>query len=281
MSEITYEFKPLSFFLTSFIITWVALWLGVIGNNYNWEISVWVFRIIAGISPLFSAIMMIALSKKAELCKDYVSRIFSFKRFKSTTLPFLFLIIPLIAVISIALSLVFGGKITQFKFNDRFTSGPFLFAIFIFIFGPLPEELGWVGYGIDGLRRKLNLITSSLVFGVFWCLWHLPLFYLKGTYQYELRGDILGIIGFFIALIPIAVITQWLYYKNNRSILSAVLFHFMVNFIGELMLMEESTKFIQAILLFVLAAYIVIKDKEFFFKKVYISNFNSLEFKID
>lgn len=239
MSELSNEFKPLRFFLMSISITWIALWIGVIGNQYNWEISSWVFRIIAGISPMFSAIVIIVVSMKAELCRDYLSRLFDIKRLKSSTLPFLFLIISLTAAIAIAISLIYG------------------------------------------LRNRFNLITSSFMFGIYWCLWHLPLFFLEGTYQYELRGDILGIIGFFLALIPVAIITQWLYYKNNRSILSAVLFHFMVNFIGVLMMMDESTKFIQALLMAALAAFIVSRDKKFFLEKNYVSEFKSLEFKID
>ncbi len=53
----------------------------------------------------------------------------------------------------------------------------------LLILGPLSEELGW-GYALDRLQTRWDALTSSLILGVIWSLWHLPLFYIVGTSQY-------------------------------------------------------------------------------------------------
>ena len=49
--------------------------------------------------------------------------------------------------------------------------------------GPLSEEFGWRGYAQPRLRLLLSPGKTSLVLGVAWGVWHLPLFLLTGTSQ--------------------------------------------------------------------------------------------------
>jgi membrane protease YdiL (CAAX protease family) len=41
--------------------------------------------------------------------------------------------------------------------------------------GPLGEEIGWRGFALPRLQRRLNPMNSALVLGFFWANWHLPL----------------------------------------------------------------------------------------------------------
>lgn len=61
-------------------------------------------------------------------------------------------------------------------------------SVFWLFFGPAPEELGWRGYALDGLQARMNALFASLILGVVWSLWHLPLFFIKGTWQAEQVG---------------------------------------------------------------------------------------------
>jgi membrane protease YdiL (CAAX protease family) len=51
------------------------------------------------------------------------------------------------------------------------------------VIAPVLEELGWHSYGTDCLRSKMNLFKTSLVFGLFWGIWHMPLGSIRDYYQ--------------------------------------------------------------------------------------------------
>ena len=62
-----------------------------------------------------------------------------------------------------------------------------------------------------------------MLFAVLWCAWHAPLVLIPGTYQnaVEMPNKIF-IANFFISVIPAAIIANWFYYKNDRSITVAI-----------------------------------------------------------
>jgi uncharacterized protein len=129
----------------------------------------------------------------------------------------------------------------------------FPFAIFILFFGPVPEEIGWRGYGLDSLALKFGGLIASLILGFVWGLWHVPLFLIEG---YPLAGytdEPLRLISFFLYLFPKSILYTYVYYMNNRSILSAILLHFTVNLVGQIIEIDLFTEYV-AILLFTILA---------------------------
>ena len=136
------------------------------------------------------------------------------------------------------------------------------------LLAPTLEELGWRGYGVDSLRSPhFNLFISTLLFAALWALWHLPLFFIKGYYHYELRNlNIVYVINFFISILPAAILLNWVYYRNDRSILIVIVAHAVLNIFSIIFKTEQFTKCLVTLLLCAVSTVVVLKDKDFFFK---------------
>ena len=136
------------------------------------------------------------------------------------------------------------------------------------IIAPIVEELAWHSYGNDCLRNRLNLFQTSLLFGAFWGVWHIPLSTLRNYYQSNLieTGWIYGV-NFLVSIIPYVLLMNWLYYKTGRNNLIAIVFHITAGYFYEIFATHPDSKIIQTILLLILATVIVLKEKNFFFQR--------------
>lgn len=117
---------------------------------------------------------------------------------------------------------------TYFSGLDNLESVAF-FLIFMLLGGPLAEELGWRGYILDPLQEKWGKFRGSMILGFVWLVWHLPLFFIEGTSQYQ-KGFGISFWSWALQIMVLSVIFTWMYNHTHRSILAAVLLHFMANF---------------------------------------------------
>ncbi len=111
--------------------------------------------------------------------------------------------------------------------------GPGLFLLVGLIIGGL-EEPGWRGYAQEGLQRRMPVVVASLVVGIFWAAWHLPLFFITGTYQAGLGVGTLAFWAFNIGAVVGCPVYAWLYNAAGRVTLAAVLYHGLSNLVREL-----------------------------------------------
>jgi membrane protease YdiL (CAAX protease family) len=86
------------------------------------------------------------------------------------------------------------------------------------------EEVGWRGYALPRLSTRMGLGPASLLLGIIWATWHLPLFY---YFNGDTRGQ--SFLLYLMQVVPISVTMAWLYWKTNRSLLLVMLFHAAVN----------------------------------------------------
>lgn len=63
--------------------------------------------------------------------------------------------------------------------------------VFLLIYIGLGEEIGWTGLALPRFQESLGSLGGSMVVGVLWALWHLPLFFMPGSSQYGI-----SLIGF-------------------------------------------------------------------------------------
>jgi hypothetical protein len=97
----------------------------------------------------------------------------------------------------------------------------------LLLMGGVWEEPGWTGYAFRRMQerfphRKYPVLEASLLLGLLWGIWHLPLF-LYGTLPWY---DI------FISIPAIRVIFSWLYLQTNGSVPAIMLTHYTSNVLG-------------------------------------------------
>ena len=113
---------------------------------------------------------------------------------------------------------------------QRGVSGLMSFPIVLVVGGPLLEEYGWRGFALDRLQSRWNGLVSSLILGVIWSIWHLPLFLITGTTQNLLLNRLpVASMLFFVTVIFLSITFTWFYNNTERSVLGAILLHTMWN----------------------------------------------------
>lgn len=259
--EISQAANPWWFFVLALGISWF-FWLWVILFDWNvWTFPAILFGAFGLFGPAFAEIMLIFRTRDKEQWQDYWQRVFDIRRIGKKWHLVIWLTFPAISAIVILLSVLTGWSSPEFETAKDLLSEPWRilpFVIFVLIFGPVPEELGWRGYALDGLQARYNALVSSLVLGAIWALWHVPLFFMHGTFQHDrLRFGTPGFWSYMYGPVVISILFTWIYNNTNRSTLSAILFHFMANFTGELMPLTEQGRLYSTLLLTAVSAIVV------------------------
>lgn len=166
-----------------------------------------------------------------------------------------------------AISLLFGYSPDQFLLRGGFTFSAGLLPVWVTLLGAaLFEEVAWHSYGTDALVTRMRVFTASMLFTVIWALWHLPLAFIDGYYHSEVvETGWLHTLNFPLSMIAFVLIMNWLYFRTGRSILITVIFHATANVVNEIFMTHEDTKIIQTALLLIVAAIVVVRDRDLFF----------------
>ena len=96
-------------------------------------------------------------------------------------------------------------------------------------FGQSGEELGWRGYALPRLAARIGLGAASVVIGVIWAAWHLPLFFISGI---ETTGQSFPLYALGVTALSVAI--AWLYANTNGSLFLTMLMHSAINNIKDI-----------------------------------------------
>ncbi len=135
---------------------------------------------------------------------------------------------PLFYVAADAIYLGLGRAFSPEPVRLLVEAGPaivlILLAFFVLAFA---EEIGWRGYLLPRLQARMGALTASLLLGVIWFGWHIPLLLQGGPpdWSIPLRG---------VFIISGAVIYTWLFNNTGGSVLAVSLFHAGTNIWGRL-----------------------------------------------
>lgn len=127
-----------------------------------------------------------------------------------------------------ALSLIFLYSLLGGHFDCRQFLIQLPTLLPLIILGPLSEEFGWRGFALKRLLTRLHPVSASLIIGIIWSLWHLPLFYMTGTSQHEFQ---LPFLSFFITVTASSFIYTYLFIRTGQSLFSAVFFHWIYTYV--------------------------------------------------
>jgi membrane protease YdiL (CAAX protease family) len=226
---------------------------------------------ILGLIGLFGPMVVTSwlASRDPALRRDILGRIIDFKSLKPKYLFLSCFLMPASILLAQAISLLFGYSPSQFIITGHFTFSSGIFPVwFLLIIAPIIEELAWHSYGTDCLRSRMNLFKTSILFGAFWGVWHIPLSTIRDYYQSNLiaTGWIHGV-NFLVSIFPYVLLMNWLYYKAKRNILIAILFHISAVYFNEIFDTHPDSKIIQTGLLIILATILILREKDFFFTR--------------
>jgi hypothetical protein len=104
------------------------------------------------------------------------------------------------------------------------------FAHNLLLGGSLGEEIGWRGFLLPALLRRMGPLAASVVLGVVWGLWHLPIDLAVG---FGLHGIGAVVARVFFA-VPLSVLFTWFFLRSGGSMLVALLLHTSINVMGDL-----------------------------------------------
>lgn len=221
--------NPWFFFLATYLWSWsvwaIAYFMGVCGESGG---IIGPSLILLGLaSPMFTGIAFLYLGKNKNKQRDYWARVVNPRLISGKWFLAIFGLMPLLTLVSGLLS----GHLKTYELSTLLSSINLTMLVTLIV--PVVEELGWRGYVLDLLQERFNALTASIILGALWGFWHLPTFFLNG---------VLGSVGIFslpfwlymINIVLLTVLYTWIYNNNNGSILSAILFHIVLEVLANL-----------------------------------------------
>lgn len=199
-------------FATSWII-WGSLALLTQLNilKFGNAISMLLF-ILGGITP---AICEIWLKKKYSTKEEFKSFIFNVKNPKHPVSWYI-----------LAIGLAFAACFLPTLWGGATMENPMYLALLelpIMIIGGGLEEIGWRGFLQPTLQKRWSPFTSTIIVGVIWAVWHLPLWFVIGSNQMNMN-----FLWFSLTALALSLLLT-IIYLSTKSIFICIIFHTLIN----------------------------------------------------
>lgn len=212
-----------TFFIIVILVTWL-LWLPSVLSTLGFAVPTFLL-IIAMMASFTPSIVGLLLHKKylgkAAFRQDMNKRLkFDFSKWWLIAIPVFFLIIGGLSYYLTHL-LDSGFEPTN---TVPLLMTPLVFLQIFFIGGALGEEFGWRGFAYPRIVLVMSPMLGTLIIGMIWSLWHLPLFFMEGTVQSNIP-----IWQFMLQNTLIAYFYTWLYTKVKGNLWLMIYLHAVAN----------------------------------------------------
>ena len=220
-----------TYFGLTYAISW-AIWLGLILGSLHIQTPAGaVLNVVAIAGPSIAALVLATVSGRSELRCLLAG--FSLSRWSGrwTVVALVLPLAMMMAAIAVSIA-AFGAPSPGLTLS---LAGVMLFEFVrvLFLGGPVEEELGWRGFALPRLQQHRNALDASILLGLVWGFWHLPLYFVLGTGQSEMlragASPAFAIGGFIGWTIGLSVLFTWLFNQTGGSLIVVILFHASVN----------------------------------------------------
>ena len=214
------------FYILAFAISWLGLIPGVLGSRGIAPFEspfVQILGILFSIGPALAAVIMSQVMQGKTGVQNLLKGLLKWR---------VNLVWYLVAVLGPVVIFVAGQVLTKLMgltgAPAAIPSNPLLFfvAVLTVILSNTSEEIGWRGFALPHLQKRHNALSATLIVGLLWSLWHLPLVLLTGNPMAQ------SPLIWFISIVASAFIYTWLYNSTQGSILLVALFHGALNIFG-------------------------------------------------
>jgi len=215
----TYMLLP--FFFLAFLVAWsLFITASLLSDNGQLSATSQLLIFLGAISPGPVAILITAMTQGGEGVRLLINKI----SFKSTAAMWYVFALTFIAVIKLLAALVY---FLLYDSWPQFGTTPWyamLVALPISTLTQAGEEIGWRGYALPLMSKRFGLALSSVILGIIWAAWHLPLFYFEAADTYNPSFPL-----YLLQVTGLSVIMAWLLWKVNGNLLPLMVFHAAIN----------------------------------------------------
>lgn len=214
----------LCYFFLAFLLSWIG-WGMNLAYAMRWvAFRSLIFTLLGGLGPAIAAILLTWILSGFE----GVGRLLgAFFRQGARWIWFVIALAlqPLITLAALGIEgLLAGPGMTLSAFPGWLT---FLSYFIGMLATAVWEEIGWRGFALPRLQQRYSPLAASLVLGLFWGLWHLPL--VLNPIEEMAALPVWAILPYMLAL---SILYTWLYNRSRGSLSVVTLFHGMTNAIA-------------------------------------------------
>lgn len=216
---------PVRFFVITFLWSWLFWGLAILLNNSNsqniMELATsgiaFPLMVIGACGPVIGAFISVHTIGGKGSIKHFIKQFLSLKFGWKVWLA-MFLVLGLSTFIAWIVPEYFGEERIS-----TFLPSIYIFPVYLLLIvflGGGQEEIGWRGYILPFLEKRFGLIIGSLILGIVWAIWHIPLWFMPGSSQ-----EYMNFFGFMLSTIGYSYFFSWIIKSSGNRLLSGLFVH--------------------------------------------------------
>lgn len=233
------------FFILTFLFSW-SMWLPGLLISYRLIIpsgglttAINIMKWIGGMGPSLAALYLITRHIGKNGIKNLFQRLINI-RLGFWYLPTILLLPAILIIAHLLNGILYNAPFPKTGLLSEPWWIPVLLIVFIIM--QFSEELGWRGFALDELQKRWSALSSSVILGCIWGIWHIPMFLINGFGQHD---NHLPFSQFLLTLVLVSIFITWLQNNTNNSLVPAFIVHSFVNLSGEALPLIEKNKEVQ------------------------------------